>query len=490
MRSRMTVVAGVPLIAFGLTAGARGQCLVQELDTGGAPAVFFGAVVAIDGDRIYAGDPKGTTDQGRVYVYEFDGEQWQPIKTLVSQIDSTTDSFPTDFAFHGDTVLIANRNTVSGVPGADAGAIEVFDRETLEPLGIVVAPEPGLGGMGLRVSVEEDWMLVGAPLRDTEDFMDVGAVIAYQWDGKAWIARQVIENQEPIQFAGFGSAIAFVKPDYALIGAHGGIGNGLVQAFRIINGQWTHIDTIIPPALPGPSQWFGRSIAALDDQTVLIGSPQALDDPIEGGAAHQYAFAGEWVELQTIIPSNPSFNAFFGGTPTISSDGGHAAIDAPSDTETQFSEGAVYVFDRDERGLFKERIKILAPPGSDGFGTQALQDDLAAIGAGKVFVYRGFAPTDCNGNGLPDACDVVEGRAIDRNNNFIPDACECPGDVDGDGGVDSIDLNLLLGGFADALPPPAPGIAPHPADFDADGDIDSDDLNTLLAAFASECEGL
>ncbi len=476
----------IPIVAALAAGAADAQCLVQELDSGGEPKVFFGTRVAIDGDRIYVGDPKGTTAQGRVYVFEWNGSRWEPVTTLVSSIESNTDNFPTGFAFNDDTVFLANRNTLA-MPG-QSGAVELFDKSSLQPIGLVLPPYIGFGSFAAVITLRGDQLLVSAPLTDLGEVVDAGVVVAYTWTGAEWAFTQVIENPLPIQFASFGSAISFTAPDKVLIGAHGGSGPGVVQEFRLSNGQWVHIDTIAAPPLPGPDQWFGRSIGATDDQTIIIGSPRALAEPLQSGAAHQYAFTGEWTELQTIIPSSPTIFSFFGGTPKISEDGTYAAIDAPSDKESEFSEGAVYVYDRDERGLFKERIKILAPPGSDGFGNQAMQGDIAVMGAGKAFVYRGMSGIDCNNNGLPDSCDVIEGRAADLNNNLIPDACECPGDADGDGVVTSTDLNLVLVAFGVPQPAPAPGLPANPADFDADGDVDTDDLNMVLKAFGGECE--
>ncbi len=53
----------------------------------------------------------------------------------------------------------------------------------------------------------------------------------------------------------------------------------------------------------------------------------------------------------------------------------------------------------------------------------------------------------------------------------------CTGDIDGDGSVNSVDLNALLGAF---------GLNAD-GDLDNDGDTDSADLNILLFAFGTDC---
>ena len=49
--------------------------------------------------------------------------------------------------------------------------------------------------------------------------------------------------------------------------------------------------------------------------------------------------------------------------------------------------------------------------------------------------------TDCNENGVEDACDIQFGTSTDNNMNGIPDDCEC--DVDRDNDADA-DINDLL----------------------------------------------
>jgi hypothetical protein len=50
-------------------------------------------------------------------------------------------------------------------------------------------------------------------------------------------------------------------------------------------------------------------------------------------------------------------------------------------------------------------------------------------GATGVFVLLLYGPevhpyNDCNGNGVPDDCDIADGTSLDLNGNAIPDECE------------------------------------------------------------------
>jgi len=74
-------------------------------------------------------------------------------------------------------------------------------------------------------------------------------------------------------------------------------------------------------------------------------------------------------------------------------------------------------------------------------------------------VYGPIHPADCDGNGIPDSCEVADGTAYDFNANGIPDACEpdprgllrpfVRGDANADGEEDVSDaVSIVLSLFA------------------------------------------
>lgn len=99
-------------------------------------------------------------------------------------------------------------------------------------------------------------------------------------------------------------------------------------------------------------------------------------------------------------------------------------------------------------------------------------DDFAAF----LSVYDGPFE-DCNGNGLIDIRDIIEGTLPDENGDGIVDDCTaaCPGDLDNDGMVGFTDIIEVLSFFGQS--DPAGG------DADLDGDVDFDDLILVLSVF-------
>jgi hypothetical protein len=91
------------------------------------------------------------------------------------------------------------------------------------------------------------------------------------------------------------------------------------------------------------------------------------------------------------------------------------------------------------------------------------------------YLYYNLRIDDCNGNGIPDGCDVAGGASADVNANGVPDECECVADVDGSGGVGFDDLLAVLSTWGPCLD--------CPADLDADGVVGFGDLLLVLSTW-------
>ena len=95
------------------------------------------------------------------------------------------------------------------------------------------------------------------------------------------------------------------------------------------------------------------------------------------------------------------------------------------------------------------------------------------VGPGLFDVSR-----DCNGNLVPDECDVMMGTSMDVDENGFPDECQCVGDVNGDTVINTDDILLLI----NAWNPEELGNGPMPGPADVNGDdyVDTDDLLFLI----------
>lgn len=85
-------------------------------------------------------------------------------------------------------------------------------------------------------------------------------------------------------------------------------------------------------------------------------------------------------------------------------------------------------------------------------------------------------PADCDGDGIVDYKQILDGTYPDENGNGVPDCCDArkPCDITGDGQVDAADLGVLL-----AVWNTGGGTIPE-ADINGDGTVNASDLGLLL----------
>lgn len=116
-----------------------------------------------------------------------------------------------------------------------------------------------------------------------------------------------------------------------------------------------------------------------------------------------------------------------------------------------------------------------------GFGHDAY-GELYVCRTGSIVKIVSEVPIgrDCNGNGVPDACDIASGRSVDLNGDGVPDECNPVADVDGDGATGLVDLARLLRVFGSCAGAPTYDSA---ADFNGDACVDLLDLAVLLTNF-------
>ena len=98
------------------------------------------------------------------------------------------------------------------------------------------------------------------------------------------------------------------------------------------------------------NDYFGESVAiSSDGKTAVVGADNktVASLPVAGEAYVYTDNGGTWTEQQTLLPSAPSTDAFFGGSAALSADGNTAFIGAFGlKVGANFSQGGVYVFTR------------------------------------------------------------------------------------------------------------------------------------------------
>ena len=216
-----------------------------------------------------------------------------------------------------------------------------------------------------------------------------------------------------------------------------------------------------------------------------MGCCHALGDgggcPAQGGLLFDYSnghrFVGDSGTLwRTVMAYSPGSRIDHFSNPAVLFDG-HATgvpeggISARADNAQTINLSALTVSNWRCSDQVCEGLDLPSTgPDCDGNGVP----DACDIALGASF--------DCNGNGVPDACDIASGESPDDNANGIPDECECPTDVNNDGAVNVLDLIDLLLCFGQ---PAVPGCESQ--DVNLDGSVNVLDLIDLLLAFGTVC---
>ena len=459
---------------------------------------------------------------------------FSPSGLLVSR--RNTQPAANDFA--GLAVDVGPDLAAVGVPGDDdrgsfAGRVTVLERSGDDwlPAATLYAAAPGASAQfGDAIAVDHDLVVVGEPGAKVGTQV-IGRVHVFRRDGASWALQQTIECPEPTVGDLFGDRVA-VRDGLLVVGARGHRANGLASAGaafvfrRGISGF--EYQRKITATTPQAQALFGV-IVATDGRRIVAGSSYELVNDASFGAAYVFVQdpdTGAWTEEARLQGSRAS--ARFGSAVTISGD--WMAIGAPSDDVAGYEAGAFHIFRRlggswieqavvrPDVGVQNTRIGFLLAmdgarmlvgnrPDSSGTGACELWTESGGSWSRQGTIYSGNTPAmrrdraivgapyadegatdagaarvvtwnaDCNGNGVPDRCDIDAGTESDVNVDGVPDTCGgVVFDLDGSGTVDFGDVGLLLLSTG-ACP------APCPSDVSGDGVVDSGDIALLLLQF-------
>jgi len=213
----------------------------------------FGAIVRIDGNVIAAGAPRGYSDPGRAYTFQWDGTEWIGPDTLMPSDPQQGDFFGASVAVNGTLLVIGAYRGQGGV--AYAGATYVFRRNGAAWVQEAkLAASDGHGGdfFGAAVAISGDDVLVGAPGTDDPQF-EYGATYVFRLADGKWIQTgKLSPSSVNVADLNFGTSLASDQ-DLLLIGA---LGTNWVYVFHRDDNGWKEID-----GFPSPGETFFPRLA-------------------------------------------------------------------------------------------------------------------------------------------------------------------------------------------------------------------------------------
>ena len=191
---------------------------------------LFGFSVAISGNTALVGayrrDEAGE-DSGAAYVFARNGGSWPQQASLISNDVGIGDEFGFSVSISQDTAVIGAPKDDHEV--ADAGAAYIFARRGtnwIEQTKLSASNADANDQFGAAVSIDKDWLIVGASKAEDDSDMEANNGSAYTFlrSGLSWTAkRQIGDGSQKLDL--FGSSIG-IKGLFAIVGAHGNDDSG------------------------------------------------------------------------------------------------------------------------------------------------------------------------------------------------------------------------------------------------------------------------
>ncbi len=243
-------------------------------------------------------------------------------------------------------------------------------------------------GFGESMDASEDVLVVGAPF-DDDAGPESGSVYVYERQaGSRWEYRQKLIGDDSQRYDNFGHSVA-VGESAILAGAFNedsaGTDAGAAYLFeRDVNGVWRQSAKLVAEESEGQDR-FGFSVAVEDS----IAAVSARDDDDSGtNAGAVYVFErnaeGSWRQRAKLVPPDDSANAYFGWS--IDLHGDRLAVGAKGDSQAGSSAGAVYLY-RKSGVDWNLETRLLPPdpsPYSEFGYSVAIDDGTTLIGSPGV----------------------------------------------------------------------------------------------------------
>ena len=457
-------------IAEGTSEDCNANGVLDECDLGDWPVAKFLAAVGQSGDNLGGSvalsadiavvgadkDAELGSNAGAAYVFRRSGDTWVREAKLLAADGESGDYFGQSVALSGDVVVVGAYG--GNDFGVFSGAAYLFRYEGgvwIQEDKLLADDGDSVDRFGISVAVAGDVVVVGAS--DDEDAgYEAGSAYVFRYEGGVWTQETKLLADDGDDGDLFGSSVA-TSGDIAVIGSpgNGDLGSmfGAAYVFRYTGTAWVQEEKLLADDA-GNADRFGCG-AAISGETIVLGAWADDDGGDDAGAAYVFRKVGSvWSQEDKLVADDGSAGDHFGHHVAV--DGDMAVVGANTDDELGHWSGSAYVFYNTGTVWVQEK-KLLAPDGAadarfgNGVAVAAGRALVGAPGdddngedAGAAYLYNPPLP-DCNGNEVPDECDITSGASSDCNTNDVPDDCELAGnDCNSDGVPDDCQLTDMV----------------------------------------------
>lgn len=345
----------------------------------------FGVSMAVDNGVAAIGALKAK-GFGVVYIYEYDGSDWQFKQTIESKTPTYDDFFGSSVAIKNNVIAVgAYHDSIENT----YGAVYLFEfiEGQWQQTQKIDSDEPDYEShFGVSVQLYDEWLFIGSSYDSVDGIGEIGRVHVYKRTGDDYVLMQKLQQPIPDNSSAFGVKIHITNGH--LFVAATTIDYGKVYVFSLENNQWLYKQTLEPQS-PIRGYLFGVSISQ-DNDLLAIGSPQGI-----GGVYLFELVNNSWEFKQEIIAGDRAQDDWFGASVKLFGD--TLLVGSYRDDDMGFDSGSVYVFNKTEDNWVENnKLYPLPGTGSGRFGTnlELYNDSLLVSGYRQSDVaYRSGAVT-------------------------------------------------------------------------------------------------
>lgn len=283
---------------------------------------YFGGAVAIYGDYAVVGSPGknvgAINNQGKIYVFRRNGNNWVQDTTLLRPAGSPNDNFGWSV---GVTVTSSGIPVVTaGFPFADGsspdrGEVYVYTRNQTTnqwsfSQNIVATDLFTSDNFGTTISMDGDYLAISAPYQDNTSLgrVNTGSVYIYVFGGGVFTQQQKLTGLTSNALFGFSLNLS---ADKIVVGAPFAVEfnntSAAVRIYKRSGTNWTLQNTVYLFDFEGGKEsiLFGVSVA-INGNNLLIGAAGGFE--YSGGANIYYPDVSGTVYLYKLLSGNNTYN--------------------------------------------------------------------------------------------------------------------------------------------------------------------------------------